>query len=100
MTVSTMFVDMSLCIHDVCIVHLYVFIHVCMLMYVFMPMCILFCVKQCFKAVSETYRLLLENYLFVFVLFMHKHITVLNCTVVLLRLNKAVNLEPFTSVQS
>ena len=48
-----------MCIHDVCIVRFYVFIHVGMRMYVFMPMCILSCVFKmvycmCFTVVIMT----------------------------------------------
>ena len=62
-----------MCIYDVCIVRFYVFIHVSMRMYVFIP--ILFvCLKQCIVCISETCRLILEVYLFVLVLFMDKHV--------------------------
>ena len=57
-------------IHEVCIVHFYVFLHVCI--HVFMPMCIIIlCVKQCCVGVSETCRLILKIDLFV--LFLDKH---------------------------
>ena len=62
-----------MCIHDVCILRFYVFIHVSMRMYVFMP--ILCCVfKTGVLGVSEACILILNVYLFVFVLFMDKHV--------------------------
>ena len=60
-----------LCIHDESIVRFYVFIHVC----VCMNLCpFVVCLKQCIVCVSETCGLLLKVYLFVFVLFMDKHV--------------------------
>ena len=62
-----------MCIHDVCIVRLYVVIHVNMHLYDFMP--ILYCVfKQCIVCVPETSILIFKMYMFVFVLFMDKHV--------------------------
>ena len=62
-----------MCIHDVCIVCFYVFIHVSMLCMYVCPYCVV-CLKQCIVGVSKTCRLLLKVYLFVFVLFMDKHV--------------------------
>ena len=60
-----------MCIHGVCIVRFYVFMHVSMSMYVFMPI-LAVCLKQCrpIVCVAETCRLALKVYMFVFVLFM------------------------------
>ena len=59
-----------MCIHDVCIVRFYIFIHVSMRMYLFMPI-----LRYVFKTgVSEACRVILKVYLFVFLLFMDKHV--------------------------
>ena len=44
--------------------------------------------KQRIVGVSKTCSLLLKVYLFVFLLFMDKRVTILNCTVVLVFLDK------------
>ena len=59
-----------ICNHDVYIVRFYVFIHVSMRMYVFIP--IVCCVFK--TGVSETCRFILKVYLFVFALFLDKQV--------------------------
>ena len=62
-----------MCNHNVYIVRFYVFIHVSMRMYVFIPI-FFACLKQCIVDVSETCRLILKVYLFVFALFLDKQV--------------------------
>ena len=59
-----------MCIHDVCIVRFYVFIHISMRMYGYLCPYFVVCLKQCIVGVSETCRLIFKVYLFVFVLFL------------------------------
>ena len=58
-------------IHDVCIGRsMYLS---CIILHIYTHVYIFVCVKQCFVGVSETCRLTLKIYLFVFVLFMDKN---------------------------
>ena len=60
-------------IHDVCIGRsMYLYIYICIILHIciYTHVYIILCVKQCFVGVSETCRLTLKIYLFVFVLFM------------------------------
>ena len=72
MIVRMMFVDLRKCPYMMCVLGVQC-IYICIILHIlciYTHVYIILCVKQCFVGVSETCRLTLKIYLFVFVLFM------------------------------